>query len=67
MEIVERDFGMPAGAKNRRSPMQDYSYLWCYPTPGDVDQYIALAQRGISHDSLLVYQRHPGRRALPVQ
>ncbi len=45
MEIVERDFGMPAGAKNRRSPMQDYSYLWCSPTPGDVDQYIALAKR----------------------
>jgi hypothetical protein len=45
MEIVERDFGMPAGAKNRRSPVQQYSYLWCSPTPGDVDQYIALAKR----------------------
>ncbi len=45
MEVVERDFGMPAGARNRRSPMQDYSYLWCYPTPDNVNQYIALAKR----------------------
>lgn len=45
MEIVERDFQMPAGAKNRRSPVQDYSYLWCSPTPADVDQYIAVATR----------------------
>ncbi len=45
MEVVERDFGMPAGARNRRAPMQDYSYLWCYPTPDNVDQYIALAKR----------------------
>jgi len=45
MEVVERDFQMPAGAKNRRLPAQDYSYLWCYPTPDNVDQYIALAKR----------------------
>jgi len=45
MEIVERDFQMPAGAKNRRSPVQDYSYLWCSLTPGDVDRYIEVAQR----------------------
>jgi hypothetical protein len=45
MGIVERDFQMPSGAKNRRSPAQKYSYLWCDPTPGNVDQYIALAQR----------------------
>ena len=45
MEIVERDFGMPSGAKNRRSPMQAHSYLWCPPTPDDVDRYIALARR----------------------
>jgi hypothetical protein len=45
MEVVERDFQMPSGAKNRRSPVQKYSYLWCSPTPGDVDQYIALAKR----------------------
>lgn len=44
MEVVERDFHMPAGAKNRRSPVQDYSYLWCSPTPADVDQYIAVAK-----------------------
>ncbi len=45
MEIVERDFQMPSGARNRRSPVQKYSYLWCSPTPGDVDQYIAVAKR----------------------
>jgi len=45
MEVVERDFQMPAGAKNRRSPMQKYSYLWCSPTPGNVDRYIAIARR----------------------
>jgi len=45
MEVVERDFQMPAGAKNRRSPMQKYSYLWCSPTPGNVDRYIAIAKR----------------------
>ncbi|MCU0913885.1 MAG: hypothetical protein MUC88_04880 [Planctomycetes bacterium] len=45
MEVVERDFKMPTGAKNRRSPAQRYSYLWCSPTPGDVDQYIAVAKR----------------------
>jgi len=44
MEIVERDFGMPPGARHRRSPVQKYSYLWCSPTPGDVEQYIELAQ-----------------------
>jgi hypothetical protein len=45
MEIVERDFQMPAGAKNRRSPVQQYSYLWCSPTPDNVEQYIAVAKR----------------------
>ncbi|MCL5282888.1 MAG: hypothetical protein M1376_23635 [Planctomycetes bacterium] len=45
MEVVERDFGMPAGARNRRAPVQDSSYLWCYPTPDNVDQYITLAKR----------------------
>ena len=45
MEVVERDFHMPQGARNRRSPFQQYSYLWCSPTPQDVDQYIRLAQR----------------------
>jgi hypothetical protein len=45
MEIVERDFRMPAGARHRRSPVQKESYLWCSPTPADVDQYVALAQR----------------------
>ncbi len=46
MEIVERDFGLPAGAANRKSPAQKRSYLWCSPTLADVDQYIALAKRG---------------------
>ena len=44
MEIVERDFQMPSGAKNRRSPVQQYSYLWCNPTPENVEQYIAVAK-----------------------
>ncbi len=45
MEVVERDFQMPAGARRRRSPAQKHSYLWCSPTPGNVDRYIALAKR----------------------
>lgn len=45
MEVVERDFAMPRGARNRRLDLQDYSYLWCSPTPQDVDQYIRLAKR----------------------
>lgn len=45
MEIVERDFQMPAGARARRSLAQRHSYLWCAPTPADIDQYIALAKR----------------------
>jgi len=45
MEIVERDFQMPSGAKNRRSPVQKYSYLWCSPTLDDVYRYIVLAKR----------------------
>lgn len=45
MEVVERDFHMPQGARNRRSPFQQYSYLWCSPTPQDVEQYIRLAKR----------------------
>jgi hypothetical protein len=45
MEIVERDFKMPAGAAGRRSPSQKCSYLWCSPTVEDVDRYIALAKR----------------------
>ncbi len=45
MEVVERDFQMPSGAKNRRSPVQKFSYLWCSPTPADVDQYIAVSKR----------------------
>jgi hypothetical protein len=45
MEVVERDFRLPAGARNRRSPIQRQSYLWCRPTPGNVGQYIQLAKR----------------------
>lgn len=46
MEIVERDFNMPAGARHRRSPIQKYSYLWGRPTPDNVGEYIKLAKRG---------------------
>lgn len=45
MEVVERDFHMPPGARHRRSPVQRYSYLWCSPTPDNVHQYIELAKR----------------------
>ena len=45
MEIVERDFNMPAGARHRRLPVQNYSYLWCSPTPENIDEYIKLAKR----------------------
>lgn len=45
MATVEREFQMPAGAAARRSPAQRHSYLWCAPTPGDIDQYIAVAKR----------------------
>ena len=46
MEIVERDFDLPAGAKHRRLPVQKYSYLWVRPTPENIDQYVELAKRG---------------------
>lgn len=46
MEIVERDFQMPSGARHRRSPMQQYSYLMAPCTPVDVDRYIAMARQG---------------------
>ncbi len=46
MEIVERDFNMPAGAHHRRSPIQKYSYLWATrPTPDNINEYIKLAKR----------------------
>ena len=46
MEIVERDFHMPSGAAHRKSPIQQYSYLWASPTPDDVDEYVKWARRG---------------------
>ncbi len=47
MEVVERDFKMPSGAKNRRSPVQRYSYYWAMrPTPGNVHEHIKWAKRG---------------------
>lgn len=46
MEVVERDFHLPPGAKTRRLPAQNHSYLWAKPTPANVDQYIELARRG---------------------
>ena len=46
METVERDFDMPSGAAHRRSPIQQYSYLWASPTPRDVHEYIKWAKRG---------------------
>jgi len=46
MEIVERDFKMPPGARHRRSAAQKYSYLWVSPTPGDIGEYVEWARRG---------------------
>ncbi|MBN1344443.1 MAG: hypothetical protein JXQ73_17270 [Phycisphaerae bacterium] len=46
MAVVERDFGMPRGAANRRSPIQRCSYLWARdPNPGNIDRYIRFAKR----------------------
>jgi hypothetical protein len=45
MEIVERDFGMPSGAKRRRLPIQRESYISGTPTPKNIDQHIDLAKR----------------------
>jgi hypothetical protein len=55
MEVVERDLGMPAGARNRRSPSQAYSYLWANPTPADVDRWIAITKRCGLRTLLLSY------------
>ncbi len=46
MDIVERDFNMPRGAKNRRSPMQKYSYYWAIDlSPANVGEHISTAKR----------------------
>jgi hypothetical protein len=45
MERVERDLGLPPGARMRRSPVQRYSYLWAdHITPENADRYIAWAK-----------------------
>ena len=46
MAVVERDFALPDGARNRRSPIQNYSYLWASPTPDNISEYIRIAKRG---------------------
>ncbi len=46
MEQVERDLGMPPGARLRRSPVQRYSYLSAdRVTPENVGGYVAWAKR----------------------
>jgi len=55
MEIVERDMGLPPGAKNRRFPMQRYSYFWAYPTPANIDQYVDYARRAGFRIMMLSY------------
>jgi len=46
MERVERDLGLPPGARLRRSPVQRYSYLWAdHITPENAGRYIAWAKR----------------------
>ncbi|OHB76855.1 MAG: hypothetical protein A2W31_07000 [Planctomycetes bacterium RBG_16_64_10] len=45
MEIVERDYALPPGARLRRLPIQTDSYLDCAPDLQTVDQYIDVARR----------------------
>ena len=45
MEIVERDYGLPPGARLRRLPIQTDSYLDCAPDLQTVDRYIDAAKR----------------------
>ena len=60
----DRRARLPAARRrrNRRSPVQQYSYLWCSPTPGDVDQYIALAKRAGLRMILFSYTAFTRRR-----
>lgn len=46
MAVVERDLGLPLGAKHRQDPAYKYSYLWVSPTPDDIHEYIRWARRG---------------------
>jgi len=46
MERVERDLGLPPGARLRRSESLRYSYLWAdRPTPENIGSYVAWAKR----------------------
>jgi len=57
MAVVERDFGMPRGAENRRSPAQRRSYLWAPdPSPKNIDGYIQWAKRSGLRVILLSYR-----------
>jgi hypothetical protein len=56
MAEVERAFDMPAGATSRRAPAQRLSYLWASrPTPDNIQDYIAFAQRGGLRTILISY------------
>lgn len=47
MARIEKDFHLPSGAANRRSPGQRLSYLWAVsPTPENIDEYIRFARLG---------------------
>ena len=47
MEIVERDFDMPSGAKGRRSPLQNASWIEIGSlNPENIDEHIEMAKRG---------------------
>lgn len=47
MEVVERDYGMPSGAKFRRDSAQSASWLEVSgATTANIDQYIEMAKRG---------------------
>ena len=56
MAVVERDFGLPAGAENRRRSEARCSYLWASrPTPENVGDYVSLAKRAGFRMVLLSY------------
>lgn len=46
MQVAEADFGLPSGAKGRKSEAIKYSYLWVSPTTQNIDELIQWAKRG---------------------
>lgn len=55
MDTVERDFGLPRGARGRRSKQIDYSYMWISPTVKTIDELIRIAKRAGFRKMLFSY------------